>query len=116
MARRRRRRQRPTKAKKSKAPPRDSSSRAHRPPRSSTGRARSSAPDDRSARCAASPKTRPATSAHGATDTQFVGSSLPLLQHGDVTVKGRMPDSSNGTFLVELTQDGTVGHAVYKPG
>ena len=27
-----------------------------------------------------------------------------------------MPDSSNGTFLVELTHDGTVGHAVYKPG
>jgi uncharacterized repeat protein (TIGR03843 family) len=27
-----------------------------------------------------------------------------------------MPWSSNATFLVELTVDGTVGHAVYKPG
>jgi uncharacterized repeat protein (TIGR03843 family) len=26
-----------------------------------------------------------------------------------------MPASSNGTFLVELTRDGAVGHAVYKP-
>jgi uncharacterized repeat protein (TIGR03843 family) len=27
-----------------------------------------------------------------------------------------MPWSSNATFLVELTRDGTIGHAVYKPG
>jgi uncharacterized repeat protein (TIGR03843 family) len=27
-----------------------------------------------------------------------------------------MPASSNATFLVELTLDGTVGHAIYKPG
>ena len=27
-----------------------------------------------------------------------------------------MPASSNATFLVELTLDGTIGHAVYKPG
>ena len=27
-----------------------------------------------------------------------------------------MPWSSNATFLVELTLDGTLGHAVYKPG
>lgn len=27
-----------------------------------------------------------------------------------------MPASSNATFLVELALDGTVGHAVYKPG
>ena len=27
-----------------------------------------------------------------------------------------MPWSSNATFLVELTSDGTVGHAIYKPG
>jgi hypothetical protein len=33
-----------------------------------------------------------------------------------VTVKGRMPWSSNATFLVELTRAGAVGHAVYKPG
>jgi uncharacterized repeat protein (TIGR03843 family) len=55
------------------------------------------------------------TSAPGATVTQFAASSLDLLRRGDVTVKGRMPWSSNATFLVELTLDGTVGHAVYKP-
>jgi uncharacterized repeat protein (TIGR03843 family) len=27
-----------------------------------------------------------------------------------------MPDSSNATFLVELALNGTIGHAVYKPG
>ncbi|MBM3221840.1 MAG: SCO1664 family protein [Candidatus Rokubacteria bacterium] len=27
-----------------------------------------------------------------------------------------MPSASNGTFLVELTLDGAVGHAIYKPG
>jgi uncharacterized repeat protein (TIGR03843 family) len=32
-----------------------------------------------------------------------------------VTVKGRLPWSSNATFLVELALDGIVGHAVYKP-
>jgi uncharacterized repeat protein (TIGR03843 family) len=32
-----------------------------------------------------------------------------------VIVKGRLPWSSNATFLVELALDGTVGHAVYKP-
>jgi uncharacterized repeat protein (TIGR03843 family) len=48
--------------------------------------------------------------------TQFAASSLEQLRHGEVTVKGRMPWSSNATFLVELTLDGTVGHAVYKPG
>ena len=48
--------------------------------------------------------------------TQFAASSLDLLRAGDVTVKGRMPWSSNATFLVELTRDAVVGHAVYKPG
>jgi uncharacterized repeat protein (TIGR03843 family) len=48
--------------------------------------------------------------------TQFVASSLDLLRRGEVTVKGQMPWSSNATFLAELTLDGTVGHAVYKPG
>ena len=31
-------------------------------------------------------------------------------------LKGRLPWSSNATFLVEITLNGTVGHAVYKPG
>ena len=38
-----------------------------------------------------------------------------LLRHGDVEVKGRLPWSSNGTFLVELCLDGHNGLAVYKP-
>jgi len=33
-----------------------------------------------------------------------------------VRLKGRLPWSSNATFLVEITLNGTVGHAVYKPG
>jgi uncharacterized repeat protein (TIGR03843 family) len=32
-----------------------------------------------------------------------------------VTLKGRLPWSSNATFLVEVALDGAVGHAVYKP-
>jgi uncharacterized repeat protein (TIGR03843 family) len=38
-----------------------------------------------------------------------------LLRHGEVTVKGRMPWSSNATFLVELALNGATGQAVYKP-
>lgn len=40
---------------------------------------------------------------------------LQLLRDGDITVKGRMPRSSNATFLVELTLDGATALAVYKP-
>ena len=43
-------------------------------------------------------------------------SALELLTRGAVTVKGRMPWSSNATFLVELALDGATTHAVYKPG
>jgi uncharacterized repeat protein (TIGR03843 family) len=42
--------------------------------------------------------------------------SAELLAHGAVTVKGRMPWSSNATFLVELEYLGATGLAVYKPG
>jgi len=42
-------------------------------------------------------------------------SALDLLIRGEVTVKGRLPRSSNATFLVELTLDGTTALAVYKP-
>ena len=42
-------------------------------------------------------------------------SELDLLRHGEVIVKGRMPWSSNATFLVELTLNGAIGQAVYKP-
>jgi uncharacterized repeat protein (TIGR03843 family) len=39
----------------------------------------------------------------------------PLLQDGEVEVRGRMPWSSNGTFLVELTRDDDAMLAIYKP-
>jgi uncharacterized repeat protein (TIGR03843 family) len=38
-----------------------------------------------------------------------------LLSRGDITVKGRMPWSSNYTFLVELRLGDATSHAVYKP-
>jgi uncharacterized repeat protein (TIGR03843 family) len=40
---------------------------------------------------------------------------IDLLERGDVTVKGRMPWSSNATFLVEVCSDGRLTLAVYKP-
>jgi uncharacterized repeat protein (TIGR03843 family) len=40
---------------------------------------------------------------------------IELLEHGDVTVKGRMPWSSNATYLVELCLASRMGLAVYKP-
>jgi uncharacterized repeat protein (TIGR03843 family) len=41
---------------------------------------------------------------------------LSLLAHGAVTLKGRMPWSSNATFLVEVAEDAGATLAVYKPG
>ena len=41
--------------------------------------------------------------------------TLELLRHGDVEVKGRLPWSSNGTFLVSVCLDGDESVAVYKP-
>jgi uncharacterized repeat protein (TIGR03843 family) len=38
-----------------------------------------------------------------------------LLERGEVSMQGRMPWSSNRTFLVELCLDGVTAHAVYKP-
>jgi uncharacterized repeat protein (TIGR03843 family) len=40
---------------------------------------------------------------------------LDLLVHGEIEVKGRLPWSSNGTFLVEVGHDGASATAVYKP-
>ena len=40
---------------------------------------------------------------------------IDLLEQGDVTVKGRMPWSSNATFLVEVCLDGRMMLGVYKP-
>ena len=44
------------------------------------------------------------------------GDALRLLSEGEVEVKGRMPWSSNGTFLAEVARDGISLLAVYKPG
>ena len=41
--------------------------------------------------------------------------ALDLLTRGEVTVKGRLPRSSNATFLVECCLDGQTALAVYKP-
>jgi uncharacterized repeat protein (TIGR03843 family) len=41
--------------------------------------------------------------------------ALDLVTRGEVTVKGRMPRSSNATFLVECCLDGQTTLAVYKP-
>jgi uncharacterized repeat protein (TIGR03843 family) len=38
-----------------------------------------------------------------------------LLHHGEVTVLGRMPWSSNGTFLCDVTCDDQTTRAIYKP-
>jgi uncharacterized repeat protein (TIGR03843 family) len=42
--------------------------------------------------------------------------ALTLLRDGELEVKGRMPWSSNGTFLVGVTLGEETGLAVYKPG
>ena len=40
---------------------------------------------------------------------------LDVLSTGDIDVEGRMPDSSNGTFLVTVTLGGDSLRAIYKP-
>ena len=42
--------------------------------------------------------------------------ALTLLREGEVQVRGRLPWSSNGTYLVDLCLGGTASLAVYKPG
>jgi uncharacterized repeat protein (TIGR03843 family) len=41
--------------------------------------------------------------------------AIRLLTEGTVELQGRMPWSSNATFLADLCLDGTVDQAVYKP-
>ena len=41
--------------------------------------------------------------------------ALDLLTRGSITVKGRMPWSSNATFLVELILEDASALGVYKP-
>lgn len=43
------------------------------------------------------------------------GADLTLLREGEIAVEGRMPYSSNGTFLVRVLLDGVEELAVYKP-
>jgi len=40
---------------------------------------------------------------------------IELLRHGEITVKGRMPWSSNATFLTEVCSQEQITLAVYKP-
>lgn len=40
---------------------------------------------------------------------------LELLVHGEITIEGRMPWSSNATFLVEVTHEDRAAQAIYKP-
>ena len=40
---------------------------------------------------------------------------LDLLQHGDVDIEGRMPWSSNATFLVNVRNEQHCAQAIYKP-
>jgi uncharacterized repeat protein (TIGR03843 family) len=41
--------------------------------------------------------------------------TLELLERGEIEVKGRMPWSSNATFLVSVCLDGRASDAIYKP-
>jgi uncharacterized repeat protein (TIGR03843 family) len=41
--------------------------------------------------------------------------ALELLEHGDIDVVGRMPWSSNATFLVDIAHDGLLAQGIYKP-
>ena len=41
--------------------------------------------------------------------------ALALLAEGELTIVGRMPWSSNATFLVDLDHDGLLAQGIYKP-
>ena len=41
--------------------------------------------------------------------------ALALLSSGDVELRGRMPYSSNATFLADVTHEGLDAQAIYKP-
>jgi uncharacterized repeat protein (TIGR03843 family) len=41
--------------------------------------------------------------------------ALELLRRGELEVRGRMPYSSNATFLVDIDHDGLGAQAIYKP-
>ncbi|HVM08653.1 MAG TPA: SCO1664 family protein [Acidimicrobiales bacterium] len=48
-------------------------------------------------------------------EDERVVEALTLLSQGDLEIKGRMPWSSNATFLVSVSLDGEAIDAVYKP-
>ncbi len=41
--------------------------------------------------------------------------AIELLRHGDLEIRGRMPYSSNATFLLDVEHDGLAAQAIYKP-
>jgi len=49
-------------------------------------------------------------------ERQPAADALDLLSRGEVEVEGRLPWSSNASFVVSLCLDGVSGRAVYKPG
>ena len=49
-------------------------------------------------------------------EDQRQAEALTLLERGEIELKGRMPWSSNATFLVSLCLEGVSGDAIYKPG
>ncbi|MGC5615008.1 SCO1664 family protein [Georgenia sp. Z1491] len=66
----------------------------------------------RTADLTGSPGAAAATDPCGATDPS---GTTDLLLHGDITVIGRLADSSNETFLVEVSGEGDLTWAIYKP-
>jgi uncharacterized repeat protein (TIGR03843 family) len=51
----------------------------------------------------------------GTREVMSIDDELKLLACGEVSIKGRIPRSSNATFLAEVTLDGETALAVYKP-
>jgi uncharacterized repeat protein (TIGR03843 family) len=50
-----------------------------------------------------------------ADERQPVADALTVLAEGEIEIQGRMPWSSNATFLVSVTLDGAELRAIYKP-
>src|SRR5207253_5215796 len=44
-----------------------------------------------------------------------VDAALTLLQHGELSVEGRLVDASNATFYCAISSDGLSAACVYKP-
>lgn len=61
------------------------------------------------------PGRPPAFPDHGRAEPDEVAARRAVLEFGDLEVLGRMPWSSNATFLVEASREGEQARAVYKP-